>query len=215
MMPERRPSKHVLLAVFLLIASSTAFFVSCGLMNLYPYDVHSIIVYDGFHETEINKATFRHTINTDVQTVGYNVYYVYSDDENVDPDDFLDTDIQTAEVDGRENKTPKIEIVEKDAPSVIHQEIYGLVEFDTIDNTFGISLYNSISDLNNKTNPLQLHDGKLNETISNKDGDAFTDEKRYLYLFIEYKLIDPYDFQPQDLAYLGYVDMVDMDVSVK
>jgi hypothetical protein len=205
MMPRRRPSARVLLLA--LTASLTVFFLSCGIPNYYPNDIRSIFVYENeqFSDLRTDKAYFNHTINTDVETIGYNFYYTYSDKSIVENSDELELNVESAEVMDRINVTPQMEIVDK-----TNNPIYGIVKYDNTNNTFSSSLYASPDNRNAEVSQITLHNGETSITIKDETGNDFTEVDKNLHLYIEYVLVDKinmYDFPPKEKVYLGYITL--------
>lgn len=202
-MPRRRPSARVLLLA--LTASITAFFASCGIPNLYPNNISTINVRNELSKLS-TEAAFRHTINTDVEVIGYNFYYVYSEKNVEENSEEIESNVKSAVVEDRNNKTPQLEIVDKS-----NNPIYGAIKFGDDDiNSFTCTLYPSFQDRIDKTNPISLHNGETRITIKDNSESEFSEVDKNLHLYIEYILVDTinmYDFPPKEKIYLGYLTL--------
>lgn len=199
-MPRRRPSARVLLLA--LAASITAFFVSCGLPNPYPYDYGTLKSSDSFHTNISNTASFEHSLNTlDLQKVGFNLYYYLADESDKTPtaDKFTRLELPPSK-----SFVPTIEIPETSVSDM--STVYADLSFDTESSKLTFSLFEDPA--KDSANSLDFYlDNEGSVTDSTIDIPIDTDNRQYLYIGFDYVIISVYDVDEQPFRRLGYITL--------
>jgi hypothetical protein len=198
MMPRRRPSARVLLLA--LAASFTAFFMSCGLPNPYPYDYGTLKSSDSFHTNISNTASFEHSLNTlDLQKVGFNLYYYLADEADQTPSA---NNFTRLELPPSKSFVPTIEIPETSVNEL--STVYADLSFEIGSEILTFSLFADAA----RKNQLVFY---LNDAGTTSDSSVgitiVTENSQFLYIGFEYVIDSVYDVGEQPFHRLGYITL--------